>query len=88
MTSSYPIDALGSHANMITSATKEESAEMASASTHYCMAKVFQMGIIARRLPAPAVAGALAPSAGYLRRVKMPTWLTHVSLIATEWRVN
>ena len=88
MTSSCPIDALGSHANMITSATTEGSAEMASALTLYCMAKVFQMGIIARRLPAPAVAGALAPSAGYLRRVTMPTWLTHVSLTATEWRVN
>ena len=88
MTSSCPIDALGSRVSMITSATKEESAEMASASTHYCMAKVFQMGIIARQLPAPAVVGALAPSAGYLRRVKMPTLLTLVSLTATEWRVN
>ena len=87
MTKSNPIDALESHANMITSATTEESAEMASASTLYCMAKVFQMGIIARQLPAPAVVGALAPHAGYLRRVKMPTWLTLVSLTATEWRV-
>jgi hypothetical protein len=73
---------------MITSAMREGNAEMASASTLYWMAKLFKMGIIARRLPAPAVAGALAPSAGYLRRVIMPTWLTLVSLTATGWRVN
>jgi len=52
------------------------------------MAKEYGMGIIARRLRAPAVAGALTPSAGYLRRVIMPTWLTLVSLTATEWRAN
>ena len=73
MTSSYPIDALGSRASMIPSATTEGSAETASVWTLYYMAKVFQMDIIARRLPAPAVAGALAPYAGYLSRVKMPT---------------
>ena len=73
MTSSYPVDALGLRASMTTSATTEGSAETASASTLYNMAKEFQMDIIARRLPAPAVAGALAQYAGYLKRVKMPT---------------
>lgn len=58
---------------MMPNATTEESAEMASASTLYFMAKEFQMDIIARQLPTPAVAGALAPYAGYLKRVKMPT---------------
>jgi hypothetical protein len=88
VTSSSPIDALGSDAIMITSAMREGNAEMASASTLYWMAKLFKMGIIVRRLPAPAVADALAPSAGYLRRVKMPTWLTLVYLTATRWRVH
>ena len=73
MTSSCAIDALGSRVSMITSATKEESAETASASTLYNMAKEFQMDIIALRPPTPAVANALAPYAGYLKRVKMPT---------------
>jgi hypothetical protein len=37
------------------------------------MAKEFQMDIIALRLPTPAAAGALAPNAGYLKKVKMLT---------------
>ena len=73
MTSSYPVDALGLRASMITSATTEGSVETASASTLYNMAKESQMDIIVRRLPAPAVAGVLAQYAGYLKRVKMPT---------------
>jgi hypothetical protein len=72
-TSSCPIDALGSNAIAITSATREGNAKMGSVSTLYWMAKEFQMGIIARRPLAPAVAGALAPYAGYQRRVIMPT---------------
>lgn len=58
---------------MMRNVTTEESAETASVSTLYFMAKEFQMDIIARQLPTPAVAGALAPYAGYLKRVKMPT---------------
>jgi hypothetical protein len=58
---------------MISNATTEVSAETASASTLYFMAKEFQMDIIALRLPTPAAAGALAPNAGYLKKVKMLT---------------
>ena len=46
------------------------------------------MDIIARRLPPPAVEGALARHAEYLRRVKMLPLLTPACLIATGCRVH